>query len=165
MAADTYEALVEQLAEKATRGAARRALMSAGPAATAALRAGLAHQHASVRVGCCFVLDHHLDDAAVPELLANVGHKNRKVRAWALHALACDRCKEGDCRPGEGDVVPLVIDRLAHDQSTRVRKMAAILAGQYVDVPAVRAALEAAAASDPHSLVRGHARRFLARGA
>lgn len=165
MAAESYDALVEQLADKATRGPATRALMEAGPAATPALRAGLSHQHASVRVGCCFVLDHHLDDAAVPELLANVAHRNRKVRAWALHALACDRCKEGDCRPGAGDVVPLVVDRLAHDQSTRVRKMAAILAGQYVEVPEVRTALEAAAAGDPHSLVRNHARRFLSQGA
>src|SRR5205814_1203788 len=108
----TYEALVEQLAGGPTRRAAMQTLMDAGPAATPALRAGLDHRHASVRVGCCFVLDHYLDDAAVPELLANVGHKNRKVRAWALHALACDRCKEGDCRPGADDVVPLVVDRL-----------------------------------------------------
>jgi HEAT repeat protein len=163
VANDIYDALVEELAGRATRGAATRALMDAGPAATAALRAGLGHRHASVRVGCCFVLDHHLDEAAVPELLANVGHKNRKVRAWALHALACDRCKEGDCRPGAGDVVPLVVDRLTNDPSTRVRKMAAILAGQYLDDPDVRAALEAGAANDPHSLVRHQARRFLAK--
>jgi HEAT repeat protein len=157
----TYDELVEQLAERTTRRAATRALMDAGPAATDALRAGLAHRHASVRVGCCFVLDHHLDDAAIPELLANVDHKNRKVRAWALHALACDRCKEGDCRLGAGDIVPLVCERLTNDPSTRVRKMAAILAGQYLDEPDIRAALEAAAANDPHSLVRGHARRLL----
>jgi HEAT repeat protein len=161
MATGTYEALVEQLADKPTRRAATSALMDAGPDATAALRAGLGHHHTSVRVGCCIVLDHHLDDAAVPELLANVAHKNRKVRAWALHALACDRCKEGDCRPGASDVVPLVCDRLMNDPSTRVRKMAAILAGQYLDDPDVLAALEAAVANDPHSLVRGHARRLL----
>jgi hypothetical protein len=126
VADDTYDALVEQLADRTTRGASRRALMEAGPAATSALRRGLAHRHASVRVGCCFVLDHHLDDAAVPELVVNVGHKNRKVRAWALHALACDRCKEGDCRPGAADIIPLVVDRLANDPSTRVRRMAAL---------------------------------------
>jgi len=159
---DTYGNLVEQLAHRTTRGPAKRALMEAGAAATPALRRGLSHRHASVRVGCCVVLDHHLDEAAVPELLANVGHKNRKVRAWALHALACDRCKEGDCRPGAADVVPLVADRLANDPSTRVRKMAAILAAQYLDSADIRAALEAAAANDPHSLVRGHARWFLA---
>ena len=161
MDTDAYDGLVEQLAEKSTRGAAARALMEAGPAATAALRAGLAHRHATVRVGCCIVLDHHLDDAAVPELLANVAHKNRKVRAWALHALACDRCKEGDCRPGANDIVPLVLDRLADDPSTRVRKMAVLLAGQYRDAPGVRPALERTAATDAHSLVRRHARRIL----
>ena len=163
MITDAYDDLVEQLADKSTRGVAKRALMEAGPAATDALRAGLAHRHATVRVGCCIVLDHHLDDAAVPELLANVRHKNRKVRAWALHALACDRCKEGDCRPGANDIVPLVLDRLADDPSTRVRKMAVVLAGQYLDAPGVRAALEQAAATDVHSQVRSHARHFLGR--
>jgi HEAT repeat protein len=149
---------VEALAEKRTRRQALHRLMEAGPEATDALRTGLGHRHATVRVGCCIVLDHHLDDAAVPELLANVHHKNRKVRAFAMHALACDRCKEGDCRPGATDVVPLVIDRLTNDPSTRVRSMAVGLAAQYLAAPGIADALARAAESDPHSKVRNRAR-------
>jgi hypothetical protein len=43
--------------------------------------------------------------------------------------------------------------------------MAAILAGQYLDDPDVRAALAEAVANDPHSLVRAHARRLLGHAA
>ena len=147
------EQWVEELAEPDTRWPAVARLMAAGPEATDALRAGLSHRHATVRRGCCIVLDHYLDPAAVPELLANVGHKNRKVRAWALHALACDRCKEGDCRPGADDVVPLVLDRLANDPSARVRRMAVLLAAEYLGEPGVVEAIVRTAQTDPHPKV------------
>jgi HEAT repeat protein len=78
-----------------------------------------------VRVGCCVVLDHFMDEAAVPELMANLGHENARVRSMALHALACDRCKEGSCRPGEEDVIPIAIRMLLGDESRGVRKTAA----------------------------------------
>lgn len=150
---DRYENWVEELAEGDTRWRALNSLMEAGRDATPALRSGLAHRHASVRRACCMVLDHHLDADAVPELLANVGHRNRRVRAWALHALACDRCKEGDCRPGPSGVVPVVIDRLANDPSSRVRRMAVILGLQYLDEAGVADALARAAIGDPHPRV------------
>jgi hypothetical protein len=47
------------------------------------------------------VLDHHMDEAALPDLIENLHHENEMVRAWAMHALACDRCKEGSCRPAK----------------------------------------------------------------
>jgi hypothetical protein len=151
---------VARLADVSTRWPAVQTLMAAGPAATPAVRAGLSHRHASVRVACCFVLDHQLDLAAIPELLANVAHRNRKVRAWALHALACDRCKEGDCRPGAGDVVPLVLDRLVNDPSARVRRMAVGLASEYLQEPGVAATLGRVSREDPHLRVRRMAGYF-----
>lgn len=151
---------VEELAERDTRWQAVRKLMGAGPAATPALRAGLSHQHASVRSGCCIVLDHHLDTDAVPELLANVSHRNRKVRAWALHALACDRCKEGDCRSGADDVLPLVLDLMANDPSAKVRRMAVGLGVEYLREPGVGEAIARAARDDPHPKVRRFAGWF-----
>src|SRR4051812_44561015 len=54
---------------------AQRALMQAGTAATPALRRGLQHPNRDVRVGCEIILDHYLDEAAVPELIANLGHQ------------------------------------------------------------------------------------------
>lgn len=160
---EQYERWVEELADRPTRWPAVRHLMEAGAPATPALRAGLSHRHASVRQACCVVLDHHLDNDAVPELLANVAHRNRKVRAWALHALACDRCKEGDCRPGATDVVPIVLDRLANDPSARVRRMAVLLGLQYLDETSVVAALAQAALDDPHPRVSRMARSVVER--
>jgi HEAT repeat protein len=147
--------------------AALRALMAAGPEATPMLRHGLGHANASVRIGCCIVLDHFLDDAALPELIANLQHEDDGVRGWALHALACDRCKEGACRPGEDDVVPLALRMLADDPSRRVRTQAAHLLGQSAAIarPDVTAALERARASDVHPNVRKVAARYVPGGA
>ena len=101
------------------------------------------------------VLDHHLDDAAVPELMLNLAHEEGGVRAWALHALACDRCKEGACRPGEDDVVPIAIRMLREDPSREVRTMAAHMLGPAVHRRReVAAALEQAGDSDSHPVVR-----------
>jgi hypothetical protein len=150
-----YDSLVEQLSVSHRARAALRELMSAGPDATPALRRGLSHPSPEVRIGCCMVLDHHLDEAAVPELIANLDHPEGRVRAWALHALACDRCKEGACRPGEDDSVPLALRMLSEDRSRRARTMAAHLLG-----PAahrrddVARALERARDEDPHPVVR-----------
>jgi hypothetical protein len=63
---DDYDSLVEQLALKEQAQAARQALIDAGPAATAAVRRGLRHDDPVVRARCCMVLDHHLDEAAIP---------------------------------------------------------------------------------------------------
>jgi HEAT repeat protein len=100
-------------------------------------------------------LDHHLDEAAVPELLANLDHPEGQVRAWALHALACDRCKEGDCRPGEEQSVPLALRMLREDRSRRVRTMAAHLLGPAAHRREdVAQALAEARDQDSHPVVR-----------
>jgi len=147
--------LVEHLAIEHRAREALRALMAAGPAATAAVRRGLLHDDPAVRVRCCMVLDHHLDEAALPELTANLEHEDGQVRAWALHALACDRCKEGACRPGEDDVIPIAIRMLQRDPSRRVRTMAAHMVGPAVHRRQdVVEALERAREHDSHPVVR-----------
>ena len=40
---------------------------------------------------------------------------------WAVHSLSCEGCKDHECPV---DVVPLLIERVEKDASTRVRKMA-----------------------------------------
>jgi HEAT repeat protein len=131
------------------------ALMDAGRDATDALRQGLGHDDPAVRMRCCMVLDHHLDEAALPELIANVEHPHGRVRAWALHALACDRCKEGECRPGEQETIPIAIRLLREDRSRRVRTMAAGLLGPAAPrIAEVAAALEQARDHDAHPVVR-----------
>jgi hypothetical protein len=150
-----WDRLVEDLAVGHRAKGALRQLMAAGMEATPALRRGLSHPEPEVRVGCCIVLDHFMDEAAVPDLMANLTHEDARVRGWALHALACDRCKEGSCRPGEDDVVPIAIRMLREDASLAVRKQAA-----HMLIPAVHKradacrALEEAHRGDPSPLVR-----------
>jgi hypothetical protein len=129
--------------------------MEAGGAALAAVRQGLRHESAAVRIRCCMVLDHHLDEAAIPELRANLEHPDGRVRTWALHALACDRCNEGECRPGEAATIPLALALLERDRSRKVRTMAAsLLADAAPRVPGVADALARARDCDPHPVVR-----------
>jgi len=146
---------VEELGVAHRAQAALRGLMDAGPLATPIVRQGLQHPNPVVRVGCCKVLDHFLDESALPELIENLAHPDEEVRSWALHALACDKCKEGVCRPGEADVIPLAVDMLLTDKSRRVRQMAAGLLGPSVHRrPDVLQALEQARQQDEHPVVR-----------
>ena len=149
-----YATLVENLGSEQWH-AAWEQLLAAGSAATEAVRAGLAHDDPKVRRRCCGVIDHYLDEASLPALYACLDYRDGRVRAAALHALACDACKVGDCRPREEDVVPLVLRFLQHDRSRRVRTSAAQLLGAYSPLRAdVRRALEQARDHDPHPVVR-----------
>ena len=164
---DESQRLVEDLAvEHRAKGALRR-LMAAGGAATPALRAGLRHRDPVVRARCCVVLDHFLDADALPELMANLGHEDERVREWALHALACDRCKEGECRPSEDDILPITLRMLTEDRSRRVRAQAVGLLGKSNARHRLEviAALERARDGDPHPNVRKIAERFAPGGA
>jgi hypothetical protein len=155
MTKNDYRRFVEDLAVTHRAKHALRCLMTAGSLATAALREGLRHPEPAVRIGCCMVLDHYLDPAAVPELIENLHHENETVRAWAMHALACDRCKEGVCRPGENQSLPIAAQMLIKDESRRVRQMAAGVLGPSAHRhPDVLRALEYARDHDPHPVVR-----------
>lgn len=158
---EDYHRFVEDLAIRHRAKHALRSLMAAGSLATPVVTAGLRHPDPEVRIGCCMVLDHHMDDAALPELIENLHHENERVRAWAMHALACDRCKEGTCRPGEDQVIPLAVRMLLEDDSRHVRQMAAGLLGPSVHRhPDVLHALEYARDHDPHPVVRKIARWY-----
>jgi HEAT repeat protein len=150
-----YDQMVEDFGLKHRKQHAYWTLLFAGADATPAVRRGLQHDDPQVRVGCCKVLDHHMDADALPELMANLTHKEGEVRAWALHALACDRCKEGECRPGEDDVIPIALRMLAEDRSRRVRTQAAQMLGPSVHRrPEVAGALQRAHETDSHPVVR-----------
>jgi len=123
---------VENLALEHRAKVAFRSLIAGGVAASPFVRQGLHHSNPDVVVACCRVLDHFLFDEAVPDLIELLEHPVPEVRAWALHALACDRCKEGACRPGEDDSIPVALTMLREDPSPRVRVMAADLIGTVV---------------------------------
>jgi hypothetical protein len=122
-----YAQEIENLAVKHRAKSALRNLMTAGGPAGLVVRNGLHHQNPVVVVGCCQVLDHFLYEEAIPDLIGILGHDDDDVRAWAMHALACDRCKEGECRPGEGDSIPMALSMLRNDPSAKVRVQAVSL--------------------------------------
>lgn len=80
---------------------------------------------------------------------------DERVRCSALHTLACDRCKEGACKPEEGEVLPKAIRLLARDPDAHVRAMAIEVVGQFVHTNALAAAaVSAAQQDDENSTVR-----------
>lgn len=155
LSGNTLAETVAMLASPHRRKVAVRRLMQTGRAGTRAVCAGLRHDDPDVRIACCKVLDHFMDEQALPDLIANVEHPHPGVRAWAIHALACDRCKEGACRPGEQDVLPMVVKALLHDEDRIVRQQAAGLLGPAVlRSEAASAAIRQAHEHDPHPAVR-----------
>jgi HEAT repeat protein len=124
--------LLNQLAIQHHAKAAYRKLFELGFAVVPIAKEGLKHENASVRYYCCSLLDHFLAPEALEDLISMVHDPDPKVRVMALHTLACDRCKEGDCRPAEANVLPEALRILNEDNDAHVRAMAIEVIGQYV---------------------------------
>jgi hypothetical protein len=89
-----------------------------------------------------------------------------RVRNTTLHTLACDRCKEGDCRPEEKEVLPRALGLLARDPDRHVRAMAVEVVGQFVRAnPAAVDALLTATKVDSDPTVRKKAAWYAPGGA
>ena len=89
------------------------------------------------------------------DLVAMLGDPDARVRGSALHALACDRCKEGSCRPVEAEVLPRAMALLATDPDAHVRAHAIGLVGRWVHTNSTaEAALLQAMRSDSSAAVR-----------
>jgi HEAT repeats len=147
--------LVDLLADPHRRVAAYRGLLALGPDACGPARAGLRHDDPLVRAQCCNVLDHVMDEASTPALVASLDDPVPDVRRAALHALACDRCKRGGCRPPAAAVLPAALAILDADPDPHVRAAAAELAGASAHThSAAAAALQRAADGDPSPIVR-----------
>lgn len=161
-AATDPEALVDRLADPDSheRLQAFRDLSALGPTALPAVRKGLGHGSWQVRRWCTAHLDHHADGASLPLLLPLLHDPKRQVRLWAVHSLACDRCKAGE---NPIDVVPHLIERIEQDESIRVRRMAtAMLAYLHPDARGARV-FEAILRDQTDAKLRLHARGGLAR--
>lgn len=121
--------LVARLADDGDRPAVYEELLALGEPARDAVLEGLRHGHWQVRRWCAIWLDHHADPEALRALVPLLRDPKSQVRMWAVHSLACDRCKPGAV-PVE--VVPLLIERIRDDESIRVRRQAvAMLAFQH----------------------------------
>lgn len=156
-----YKGWVAQLAKPSRSREARVHLLTAGAAALAAIESGMSHRDPRVRRHCVNLLDHLLDDGSLPLVVAAIDDPDDQVAFRALHALACDRCKEGECRPGEDLWVPRALELLFSNRPT-VRAGAIDALGKLAHRrPQVAAALARSAAEDPDRGLRGKARRFV----
>lgn len=107
------------------RFAAYEQLVAHGTDALPAIRAGLRSDDWRIRHWSAICMDRVADENAYDDLIPLLSDPHPKVRLWAVHALACDHCKDDVSCPI--DVVPLLIERIRTDQSMRVRRMAVIM--------------------------------------
>jgi len=158
-APNDYDGWVAQLAVPSCRQRAKLHLLACGSSSLPALRRGLRHPKAIVRCQSVNLFDHLVDEASLGDLVLALDDDNASVTARALHALACDRCKENACRPAEDLWVPRALD-LLHDPNPDLRAAAIDALGKVAGRrPDVAAALSAAADSDTDRGLRGMARR------
>jgi HEAT repeat protein len=147
--------LINQLGIRHRATTAYRTLFDMGFAVVPAAREGLRHENAAVRYYCCALLDHFLVPEALADLIGMLHDPDPRVRQSALHTLACDRCKQGSCRPVEAEVLPEALRILNEDGDPHVRAMAIEVVGQYVHTnPIAEHALVEANKNDPSPAVR-----------
>ena len=160
-----HQAIIEDLAFPYKAPNAYRALLDLGIRALPAVRAGLRHDDADIRLQCCRFLDRYLSSDTLSDLMDLLNDGDERVRCSALHTLACDRCKEGTCRPEEADVLPKAMKLLEGDPEAHVRAMAIEVVGQFVHTNALAAvAISTAQRSDENSTVRKKAGWYLPGG-
>ena len=157
-AATDFDGWVAQLANSERRQRSKIYLREAGTRAVPAVRRGMHHPKPIVRRLCASLLDHLADEAAVVDLVRALDDDDPEVLKRALHALACDRCKENECRPGEELFVPRALE-LLHHRNADVRASAIDTLGKVVGHRAdVADALNRVAQHDPDSGLRDMAR-------
>jgi HEAT repeat protein len=153
------DAWVDRLARSSQRQGAKQHLLRAGATALPAIRRGAQHHDPVVRRVCVAMLDRLVDTESVGDLVDALDDEDVEVRRRALHALACDACKENECRPGEDLWVPRALALLNdRDPDLRAAAIDALgkVAGHREDVSD---ALSTAAERDPDRGLRGMARR------
>jgi HEAT repeat protein len=85
-----------------------------------------------------------------------------RVRAHAMHALACDRCKGDDvCALPREELTPMAVKLLAEDEHDHVRAIALEVLGRWVhEDERCHEAIARAMADDPSPSVRKKARSY-----
>jgi HEAT repeat protein len=158
-AARDFDGWVAQLAHPQWRPDAKAHLLAAGADGLPAVRRGMENPKPIVRRMCASLLDKLADDAAFVDLVAALDDDDPQVLKRALHALACDQCKDTECRPGEDMFVPRALELLRH-ANPDIRASAIDTLGTVAPRrPDVAAALAEAAEHDGDTGLRGMARR------
>ena len=129
---EDYPGWVDQLADPLRARRAYWHLVLSGAPALPAVREGLRHPDGEVRDYCTKALDHLVDRDTYPLLVAMLDDPDHRVRVDALHALACDRCKNDGCRPAKEDLLDGAVRLLRADPHKHVRAMAVEVVGRWV---------------------------------
>ena len=157
--AHDYDGWVARLAHPSRRQEAKWYLRAAGAAALPAIRRGLQHRKAIVRRTCVNLLDALVDEESLPDLVGALDDDDPTVASRALHALACEACKTGACRPDEDLFVPRALELLRSSPNPDIRANAVNALGRIAHRrPDVAEALITAAEHDPSPGVRNIAR-------
>ena len=157
--AHDYDGWVAQLARPSRHQEAKWHLRNVGSGALPAIRRGVHHRKAVVRRACVNLLDALVDEESLPDLVAAIEDEDPSVASRALHALACEACKTGACRPNEDLFVPRALEILRSHPNADVRANAVNALGRLARRrPDVAAALIEAAEHDHHPGVRNIAR-------
>ncbi|MGI8794577.1 MAG: HEAT repeat domain-containing protein [Acidimicrobiales bacterium] len=150
-----FDGWVAQLGRQGRRRDARLHLRSVGSPALPALRRGLHHPKPAVRQQCASILDQLVDEDSLPDLIAALDDDDPGVLTRALHALACDQCKESECRPHDDDWVPRAMAFAVDHDDPDVRAKAIDALGRVVmRVPRAADVIARAAERDPDAGVR-----------
>lgn len=123
-AANDYDGWVQQLGIASRRHDAKLHLLDSGKAALPALRRGLENPKPMIRRMVVKLLDFLVDDETLPHLVAALEDNDPDVVGRALHSLACDRCKQDECRPGEDVWLPRALEFARSHPSAHVRARA-----------------------------------------
>ena len=115
------EELVAEFANGENRMAAFLALYARGADALPAIREGLKHSDANIRRWSAMFVDNFADGETLRVLMPLLRDPKPEVRAWAVHSLSCETCKDG---PNPIDAVPLLLERIEQDASLKVRRQA-----------------------------------------
>jgi HEAT repeat protein len=105
------------------------------------------------------LLDRLVDEESVSALIRALDDEAPQVSARALHALACDRCKQTECRPGEELWVPRAVELVQTSTNPDLRAAAIDALGKVVSRrPDLAVVLWTAAETDPDRGLRSMAR-------
>lgn len=113
--------LVAEFAHGPNRFPAFLSLYGRGHAALQAVREGLRSDDWNIRRWCALFVDNFADGDTLRALVPLLEDPKAQVRAWAVHSLACEVCKDG---PNPIDAVPLLLERIERDDSLKVRRQA-----------------------------------------
>jgi hypothetical protein len=130
-------------------------LVLRGADSLGAVREGLRSRSADVRMHCARILDHIVDQRSLGELIGLLDDADPRVRLHAVHALACDRCKDGEVCLLDAALLERAVTVLLRDPDRHVRAMAVEWVGRWVhtDARAVTA-LQTSRDCDAHPSVR-----------